>query len=209
MERDVVEVKECGATSEMVVFCFDTLLAALYGKPLPVCPSTISNDKFPLFVTWKKGSHSRLRGCIGTFAHLKLHAGLRDYALTSAFRDSRFNPIILAELPDLSCSVSLLINFEPAKNYLDWTVGVHGIRIHYFDGVAQRDAVYLPEVAAEQGWNHRETIDNLIEKGGYNGFIDERFRMNVKVVRFQSSKVTLTYHEFLSMKSIKQRNLNR
>ena len=47
--------------------------------------------------------------------------------------------------------VSLLVDFEPARDYLDWVVGVHGIRINFWDGTANRNAVYLPEVAAEQG----------------------------------------------------------
>lgn len=34
---------------------------------------------------------------------------------------------------------------------MDWTIGMHGIRIHFMDGSVRRDAVYLPEVAYEQG----------------------------------------------------------
>lgn len=39
----------------------------------------------PLFVTWKIGrdsAHAKLRGCIGTFGELPLHAGLREYAIS-------------------------------------------------------------------------------------------------------------------------------
>lgn len=36
----------------------------------------------PLFVTWKVGKDKRLRGCMGTFSHINLHAGLREYAAT-------------------------------------------------------------------------------------------------------------------------------
>lgn len=89
--------------------------------------------------------------------------------------------------------MSLLIKFEPARNYLDWAVGIHGIRINYYAGHKQYSAVYLPEVAPEQGWNHLETIDSLIRKGGYNGPIDENFRLAVNVTRFQSSKTMLSY----------------
>ncbi|VDK60937.1 unnamed protein product [Cylicostephanus goldi] len=147
----------------------------------------------PLFVTWKKGSHRRLRGCIGTFSQLHLHTGLRDYAITSAFHDSRFDPVRKEEIPHLYCGVSLLIKFESAHDYMDWTIGIHGIRIHFMDGSVRRDAVYLPEVAYEQGWDHLETINNLIEKGGYRGRIDEGFRLSLQVTRFQSSKVMISY----------------
>jgi AMMECR1 domain-containing protein len=37
-------------------------------------------------------------------------------------KDSRFEPIKKDELTKLYCSVSLLTNFEEAKDYLDWEV---------------------------------------------------------------------------------------
>jgi uncharacterized protein (TIGR00296 family) len=62
----------------------------------------------PLFVTWKIGRDQRLRGCIGTFSEMNLHNGLKEYALTSALKDSRFDPITRDELPRLTVSVSIL-----------------------------------------------------------------------------------------------------
>lgn len=61
-----------------------------------------------MFVTWKIGRDQRLRGCIGTFAEMDLHTGLKEYALTSAFKDTRFDPITREELPKLTVSVSIL-----------------------------------------------------------------------------------------------------
>lgn len=75
-----------------------------------------------LFVTWKIGRERRLRGCMGTFSPKKLHRGLSEYTLISAFKDSRFQPIVAEELPRLECGISLLTNFENADNYLDWEV---------------------------------------------------------------------------------------
>ena len=97
-----------------------------------------------MFVTWKKESHKHkepsLRGCIGTFDAKEMHKGLAQYALTrfvihsltnsciianschSALRDTRFNPISLSELPQLHVGVSLLTNFEDAKDVWDWEV---------------------------------------------------------------------------------------
>lgn len=65
-------------------------------------------SRSPLFVTWKIGRDQRLRGCIGTFSELNLHSGLKEYALTSALKDSRFDPISRDELPRLTVSVSIL-----------------------------------------------------------------------------------------------------
>lgn len=62
----------------------------------------------PLFVTWKTSRDQRLRGCIGTFSELNLHSGLKEYALTSALKDTRFDPISRDELPRLTVSVSIL-----------------------------------------------------------------------------------------------------
>jgi AMME syndrome candidate gene 1 protein len=59
-------------------------------------------------VTWKTTRDQRLRGCIGTFSDLNLHSGLKEYALTSALKDSRFDPISRDELPRLTVSVNIL-----------------------------------------------------------------------------------------------------
>ena len=70
----------------------------------------------------------------------------------SAMKDSRFSPVGRDELPRLHVSVSILCHFEDAKGFLDWEVGVHGIKIEFFNekGV-KKTATYLPEVPPEQG----------------------------------------------------------
>jgi AMMECR1 domain-containing protein len=70
---------------------------------------------------------------------------------SSAFADSRFKPIALEEIPDLEVSISLLCNFEKGSNYLDWTIGVHGIRIIFRSESGVKSATFLPNVAEEQG----------------------------------------------------------
>jgi AMMECR1 domain-containing protein len=45
-----------------------------------------------------------------------------------------------------------LQGFEEAGGYLDWTLGVHGIRIEFVnERGSKRTATYLPAVATEQG----------------------------------------------------------
>lgn len=69
----------------------------------------------PLFVTWdKRKVHSRsedfrLRGCIGTLSPRPLSTSITEYALTSALRDRRFDPIKLHEVPYLRVAISLLV----------------------------------------------------------------------------------------------------
>lgn len=84
---------------------------------------------------------------------------VREYAVTSAFKDSRFPPIGRDEFTKLHVSVSILRHFEDAADYMDWEVGVHGIRIEFLnDRGSKRTATYLPEVAPEQGESRRSSI---------------------------------------------------
>jgi AMMECR1 domain-containing protein len=81
---------------------------------------------------------------------------------------------ILSESVEQACfrSVSLLTDFEDVNDPFDWTVGEHGIHIHFGDPAGQRggktlSATYLPDVASEQGWDKTETLDSAMRKAGY------------------------------------------
>lgn len=129
-------------------------------------------ESYPLFVTWNtlsRSGHKSLRGCIGTFEAMPLASGLATYSLTSAFDDTRFSPIPASLLPALSCSLTLLADFEPCKDALDWTLGVHGLRISFTHRSRRHGATYLPDVAVEQGWTKEETVESLMKKAGWDG----------------------------------------
>lgn len=190
--------KNLAVTAEMCCYCFDVLYCHLYSFPQPRLPS-FTDDPYPLFVTWKTGRDQRLRGCIGTFSAMNLHSGLREYALTSALWDSRFPPVTPEELPKLSCSVSLLTNFEDARDYLDWEVGVHGILIEFLhENGVQGTATYLPEVAKEQDWDRIQAINSLLRKGGFQAPITSEFRKTIKLTRYRSEKVTISFAEYIA-----------
>ncbi|KAI3721761.1 hypothetical protein L2E82_32779 [Cichorium intybus] len=189
------------ANREMVVYCFDTLVAHFNDEQAP--PPAFDEGQHPLFVTWKKtmnGGEPRLRGCIGTLEARCIINGFKDYALTSALRDRRFPPIQAKELPLLQCTVSILTNYENAANYLDWEVGKHGIIIEFTDPDynTRRSATYLPEVAAQEGWTTIEAIDSLIRKAGYNGTITESVRKRIQLTRYQSTLFTMQYGDYVS-----------
>ncbi|KAG4997131.1 hypothetical protein AAZX31_10G116600 [Glycine max] len=189
------------ANKEMVVHCFDTLLAHYNSTEAP--PPAFDQAQHPLFVTWKKvvnGGDPRLRGCIGTLEARSLINGLKDYALTSALRDRRFPPIQVNELPLLECTVSLLTDYETANHYLDWEIEKHGIIIEFSDPVynTRCSATYLPEVAANEGWTKTEAVDSLIRKAGYNGPITDELRMQIQLTRYQSTLFTMHYSEYVS-----------
>lgn len=155
---------------------------------------------FPLFVTWNslvsKGQ-PRLRGCIGTFIPQSVQMGLHEYTLKSAFEDGRFSPIQFQEISKLQCSVSLLTDFEPARDLEDWTIGTHGITIEFQDQFSRRrSATYLPEVAPQQGWSKDETLQFLFEKAGVRA--TPSIKAKTTLTRYQSSKCSLVYDEYLA-----------
>ena len=126
--------------------------------------------------------------------------------MQSAFKDSRFDPIQPHELPTLQCTLSLLTNYEEASNYKDWIVGVHGIKISFtisdeYENSNTYSATYLPGVASEQRWTQVETVVSLIRKAGYEFRVTQEILDKVKVIRYQSSKKTLTWHEYMKRKS--------
>jgi len=182
---------------EMCYYCFDVLYCHLYQLDPPRVP-TFTNGSHPLFVTWKIDKSKKLRGCIGTFNDMHLHAGLREYAVTSAMKDTRFNPVAREELPRLFVSVSILCHFEDGADFMDWEIGIHGIRIEFFNerGV-KKTATYLPEVPPEQGWDKIQTIDSLLRKGGFKGAVTPEVRRSIRLVRYQSEKMTVGYSDYL------------
>ncbi|ALC45934.1 CG5902 [Drosophila busckii] len=198
MNGHVIKIKPLDnvAVPDMCLFCFEVLDCELNNIDGPTTPM-FSNDAYPLFVTWKIGRDKRLRGCIGTFSAMELHNGLREYALTSAFKDSRFAPISRDELPKLTVSVSILQNFEEAQGHLDWQLGVHGIRIEFLtERGLKRTATYLPQVATEQGWDQLQTIDSLLRKGGYRATITQELRKSIKLTRYRSQEIQMHYKEY-------------
>ena len=63
-----------------------------------------------------------------------------------------------------------------------------------------RSAVYLPDVIPEQGWSKAETIDSLVRKSGYSGQITDSLRSKIKLTRYQSTKCTVSYDTWLSIR---------
>ncbi|KAL8687228.1 MAG: hypothetical protein Q9218_006541 [Villophora microphyllina] len=154
-------------------------------QPSPV----VRDDQYPLFVTWNTISgrgHKTLRGCIGTFEPQELSSGLKNYALTAAFDDTRFAPIHASELSSLATHITLLHTFTPCAHPLDWSLGKHGLRISFTHHGRRLGATYLPDVAVEQGWTKEETVISLMRKAGWTGRTREwRTVGNLRAVRYE------------------------
>jgi len=162
---------------------------------------TITNLKklpnSPLFVTWnKESSVHKLRGCIGTFEPQPLEAGLQQYALTAALEDTRFNPTRARDLPELSCAVSILTDFEAAEDSMDWEIGVHGLRISFVYHGRRLGATYLPDVPIEQGWTKEETLISLMRKAGWSGRKTDWRKVDLNVTRYKGTKASVTWEDY-------------
>ncbi len=113
------------------------------------------------FVTLHK--NGRLRGCIGEIMPRRpLYQAVMDHAIHAAVDDPRFPPVTINELKDLDFEISALTPPEPVKNSTDIVIGKHGIVLQKH----ARAAVFLPQVAPEQGWGLEETLSNLAMKAG-------------------------------------------
>lgn len=80
-------------------------------------------------------------------------------------------------------------------------IGTHGIRISFVHPTSNKkmDATYLPQVCAEQGWNHEECLYSLYKKAGYKSQITKELLANTKLTRYQSVTCALTYDQYSKM----------
>lgn len=46
------------------------------------------------------------------------------------------------------------------------------------------------------GWDRIQTIDSLLRKGGFKGVVTHEVRRNIKLVRYRSEKVSVSWHEY-------------
>ncbi|KAK2057990.1 hypothetical protein LY76DRAFT_593661 [Colletotrichum caudatum] len=188
------------SSSSTVSLAADTPATSTDSLPDDDDHGTASITESPLFVTWNtvspRSGHRSLRGCIGTFEAQDLEDGLSSYALTSALHDTRFPPIEASELPSLEVAVTLLTDFEDAEDPMDWTIGVHGLRISFVHHGKRYGATYLPDVVVEQEWTKEETLISLMRKAGWMGSKSKWRDIELKVVRYQGKKESLEYGEY-------------
>lgn len=113
------------------------------------------------FVTLKE--NGELRGCIGEIVpRREVWKVVTEQALNAAFEDPRFEPLRPAELDNVEIEISLLTPPEPISSWKKIIIGKHGVVLRK-NGYS---AVFLPQVAPEQGWGIEETLSNLSLKAG-------------------------------------------
>lgn len=129
--------------------------------PLPRLTSPALRRKQGAFVTLTKGGD--LRGCIGHMAEgAPLALTVARMALQAALDDPRFPPVRKNEVPQLRLEISALTPFTPVDGPGAIVVGRDGVLL----SKGGRQAVFLPQVAPEQGWGREEMLGHLCEKAG-------------------------------------------
>ncbi len=140
--------------------------------------------KFATFVTLK--AHGELRGCIGSLVPEEaLYQSVHNNAVNAALRDPRFSPLRDEERTNLSVSVSILGPIRDVADASAFRPGQHGIILR--KGPAR--AVFLPEVAVEQGWTREETLSYLSRKAG---LAEDAWRRGARFQVFESVVLSRT-----------------
>jgi hypothetical protein len=129
--------------------------------PLPRGGSPKLLREAGVFVTLTK--HGQLRGCIGRIVPEGTLVRLTSaMAIEAATKDPRFPPVTASELTDLELEVSVLTPMKPVPGPDAIVVGRDGVLMRLGD----RGAVFLPQVAPQQGWTRTEMLEQLAEKAG-------------------------------------------
>lgn len=104
-----------------------------------------------------------LRGCIGQVVPTyPLDLAVVTSAREAALEDPRFPEVEEWELPKLSVEVTVLSPIVRIGSWKEIRIGTHGIVLEK----GGHRALFLPQVAPEQGWTLEETLDALAQKAG-------------------------------------------
>jgi AmmeMemoRadiSam system protein A len=116
------------------------------------------------FVTLKK--NHQLRGCIGDiFPQRPLYRSVIINAINAGVNDRRFLPVTIDECNDITIEISALTRPGPIASANEIRLGTDGVVLSK-DG---RSAVFLPQVAPEQGWDVNQMLTQLSLKASLPG----------------------------------------
>lgn len=136
-----------------------------------------------VFVTLKK--FGNLRGCIGRLIpEAPLGQLVGAMAIQSALNDTRFRPVTIAEMRDIEIELSVLTPMKPVPRAEDIVVGRDGVLLQK----GRAGAVFLPQVATEQGWSREEMLNQLCLKAG---LAEGSWRTGAEFQTFQA----IVFHE--------------
>jgi len=132
-------------------------------SPVPRNPPKATQAKMGAFVTLNDKATGALRGCIGEIMPVRpLVDAVAARAVDAALRDPRFSPVSERELGGLRVEVSALTPPKRVASWRDIVLGRDGMTLEK-NGCF---AVFLPQVAPEQGWDLPTTLSYLSQKAG-------------------------------------------
>ena len=122
-----------------------------------------TRTKMGAFVTLNDKATGALRGCIGEIMPMRpLIEAVAARAVDSALGDPRFSPVSERELGGIRVEVSALTPPKRVASWRDIVLGRDGMTLEK-NGCF---AVFLPQVAPEQGWDLPTTLSYLSQKAG-------------------------------------------
>ena len=200
---------------DICVYCFDVLEAFLDDVEIPYPDGDWAMDdskRWPLFVRWRKKAVPGIpdssmnfverqfsqAGTMGSYLPQPF-SSVRELVFKSATDDPHCMPITSDIVDDLEVTIFVIVSYETARDSLDWEIGVHGMLISFEDykGVVY-NAMYFPDVPVTCGWTKEHTVNQLIKKAGYKGFMDDHFRKTrVVLTRFTVESTSMMHDEIL------------
>lgn len=110
-------------------------------------------------------AQGRLRACMGVIEAREPAVDAVMSSAVSAAHDPRFPRLTAPELEQVDLEVSVLSPPAPVPGPEAIRVGTHGVILHK----SGRSAVFLPQVAPEQGWDRDTMLGHLARKAGLSG----------------------------------------
>ncbi len=122
----------------------------------------VLNERRGVFVTIYKDG--RMRGCIGTHtSDVPLVQQVARTAIDAAFFDRRFPRLTPGEVNDIKIELSVYLSgLVKINDISQYEIGRHGIIMRK----GRQGATFLPKVPVEQGWDRKETLEQLCRKAG-------------------------------------------
>lgn len=122
----------------------------------------------------------RLRGCIGEIEGRRpLVDAVAENGRNAAVKDPRFPPVSSDELETIEIEVSALTPLEAVDGPSEIVIGRHGVVLVK----GPRRAVFLPQVAPEQGWDRDTTLTQLALKAGLG---PDQWRQDTEFLVFEA-----------------------
>lgn len=142
----------------------ETLTRYLGGEPLPepavASPALLAPRA--TFVTLRRRRSGELRGCRGERAATRpLVRSVMETTIASAVDDPRFEPVTLAEVPQLHIEISALTPVRPIRPE-EVLVGRHGLIV----SAGRFAGLLLPQVATQYRLSREAFLRAVCEKAG-------------------------------------------